>query len=231
MVHTILPHEHGVSRENERFCEKLGQGERFVRVAELFKLLSDPTRIRIFWLLCHTEQCVVNLSAMLGMSEPAISHHLRLMKESGLLVSRRDGKEVYYQSADSEESALLHKMTERVMQIACPEEGSDGITEKIHAVHDWLLENLDRKVTAQELAKRFYMNPTTIRSAFKAVYGDTPTEHMREHRMKEAARLLRESEMSIAEAARAVGYDSQSKFAVTFKQVMGILPSEYKNQL
>ncbi len=228
MAYEKLPHTHGNMGMHEKFCEKLGQSERFLKVAELFKLLSDPTRIRIFWLLCHTEQCVINLAAMLRMSEPALSHHLRLMKTSGILTSRREGKEVYYKAADSEESALLHKMTERVMQIACPEEGFDGMTEKIHAVHAYLLEHLDKKITTSELAKRFYMNPTTLRATFKSVYGDTPSEHVKEHRMKEAARLLSETEMSIAEVARAVGYDSQSKFSAVFREEMGALPSEYR---
>ena len=89
-------------------------------MADLFQQLSDPTRIRIFWLLCHYEECVINISAILEMSSPAVSHHLRPLKNSGLIVSRRDGKEVYYRAADTEECRLLHKMIEEVMEIKCP---------------------------------------------------------------------------------------------------------------
>ena len=46
--------------------------------------LSDSSRVRIFWLLCHCEECVIDLSAMVGMSSPAVSHHLRQLRESGL---------------------------------------------------------------------------------------------------------------------------------------------------
>lgn len=93
----------------------------FQIVADIFKQLGDTTRIRIFWLLCHCEECVINISAMLEMSSPAVSHHLRPLKNSGLIVCRRDGKEVYYRAADTLQSQLLHKMIEQVMEIACPE--------------------------------------------------------------------------------------------------------------
>jgi DNA-binding transcriptional ArsR family regulator len=54
------------------------------------------------------------------MSSPAVSHHLRPLKNSGLIVSRREGKEVYYRAADTEECRLLHRMIEEVMEIKCP---------------------------------------------------------------------------------------------------------------
>ena len=87
---------------------------------EIFKQLGDTTRIRIFWLLCHCEECVINIAAILDMSSPAVSHHLRPLRSSGLIVSRREGKEVYYQAADTSRSRLLHQMIEQVMEIACP---------------------------------------------------------------------------------------------------------------
>ena len=63
-----------------------------------------------------------NLSELMNMSSPAVSHHLRSLRTSGLLISRREGKEVYYRAADTPQSRLLHQMIEMVMQIACPEE-------------------------------------------------------------------------------------------------------------
>ena len=65
------------------------------------KQLGDPSRLRIFWLLCHCEECVLNIAAIVNMSSPAVSHHLRLLKSSGLIVSRREGKEMYYRTADT----------------------------------------------------------------------------------------------------------------------------------
>ena len=96
--------------------------ENFQTVADIFKQLGDGSRIRIFWLLCHCEECVINLSAMVDMSSPAVSHHLKQLKAAGLIVSRREGKEVYYRAADTAQARLLHQMIERVMEIACPEE-------------------------------------------------------------------------------------------------------------
>lgn len=100
--------------------EQLSLVNDFQTVADVFKQLCDTTRIRIFWLLCHQEECVLNISAMLDMSSPAVSHHLRPLKNSGLVVSRREGKEVYYHAADNEQSHLLHQMIEQVMEITCP---------------------------------------------------------------------------------------------------------------
>lgn len=119
MQNRELPHHHGEGTETALIREQLDQVEDFQIVADVFKQLGDTTRIRIFWLLCHCEECVLNISAMLNMSSPAVSHHLRPLKASGLIVSRREGKEVYYRAADTRQSRLLHQMIEQVMEITC----------------------------------------------------------------------------------------------------------------
>ncbi len=117
-----LPHDHGeTSMNTEAIRELLGRTESFQTLADVFRQLGDPTRVRIYWLLCHCEECVLNIAALLDMSSPAVSHHLRTLRDSGLIVSRREGKEVYYRAAESAQSQLLHDMIERVMEIACPE--------------------------------------------------------------------------------------------------------------
>lgn len=115
-----LPHEHEGLEDASVLQSRLKNAEDFAAVAEVFKQLGDMTRVRIFWLLCHFEECVINISALLDMSSPAVSHHLRPLKKSGLISSRREGKEVYYRAADTEEAQLLHDMIEKVMEIACP---------------------------------------------------------------------------------------------------------------
>ena len=72
---------------------QLAKADNFQIVADIFKQVGDPTRVRIFWLLCHCEECVQNISALMEMSSPAVSHHLRGLKDNGLIVSRRVGKE------------------------------------------------------------------------------------------------------------------------------------------
>lgn len=115
-----LPHQHGEEQKITFIQKQLNQVDDFQTVADVFKQLGDTTRIRIFWLLCHCEECVINISALLNMSSPAVSHHLRPLKNSGLVVSRRIGKEVYYRAADTEQGNLLHQMIEQVMEITCP---------------------------------------------------------------------------------------------------------------
>ena len=83
--------------------------------------MDDSSRLRIFWLLCHCEECVINISAMVEMTSPAVSHHLRQLKDRGLIVSRREGKEVYYKAAETEQSVLLHQVIEKIMKISCPD--------------------------------------------------------------------------------------------------------------
>lgn len=68
--------------------------------AEIFKAMSDPTRVRIIGLLAHVEMCVGDLCGVLEMSQPAISHHLRTLRTLRIAVARRDGKHVYYSLVD-----------------------------------------------------------------------------------------------------------------------------------
>lgn len=100
--------------------------------------------------------------------------------------------------------------------------------EVIRRIHEYLLQNLNQRVTIEELSKQFLMNPTTMKTLFKSVYGTSIAAHMKEHRMRKAADLLLESELSIAEIALAVGYDSQSKFSTAFKEFFHMLPKEYR---
>ena len=120
MPEKLLPHNHFHSIEAAKLSDCLENIQDFTVVSEIFKQLSDSSRIRIFWLLCHFEECVINISALVDMSSPAVSHHLRQLKSSGLIVSRREGKEVYYKAAETEAAQLLHRMIEKMMDLSCP---------------------------------------------------------------------------------------------------------------
>ncbi|MDE6184263.1 MAG: helix-turn-helix transcriptional regulator, partial [Lachnospiraceae bacterium] len=80
------------------------------------------------------------------------------------------------------------------------------------------------------LSKQYLMNPTTLKSMFKSVYGTSIAAHIKKHRMEKAAKLLRETDLSIAEIAAQVGYDSQSKFTSAFKETFGQLPKSCRRQ-
>ena len=72
------------------------------------------------------------------------------------------------------------------------------------------------------------MNPTTLKKIFKKVYGTSLAAHMKQHRMEKAAELLKDTDMSIAQIALAVGYESQSRFTVAFKETYDLLPTAYR---
>ena len=229
MEHTGLPHDHGEEQNHTAMRELLRGEAHFQSVADIFRQLGDPSRIRIFWLLCHCEECVVNIADMVEMSSPAVSHHLRVLKDSGLLSSRRDGREVYYRAADTPQSRLLHEMIEQVMDVACPQWREEAEQVKIiREIHDHLTEHMEQRVTIEELARQYLINPTTLKTVFKEVYGSSLAAHMKEHRMEKAAALLRETDMSVAEIAGQVGYESQSKFTAAFKEQFGLLPTAYR---
>ena len=230
MEHTGLPHDHGEEQNHTAAMQELlRDGAHFQNIADIFRQLGDPNRIRIFWLLCHWEECVVNIAAMVDMSSPAVSHHLRVLKDSGLLSSRREGREVYYRASDAAQSRLLHEMIEQVMDVACPRWREEAEQVKIiREIHDDLAQHMDRRVTIEELAHRYLINPTTLKTVFKEVYGSSLAAHMKEHRMERAAALLRETDLSVAEIAGQVGYESQSKFTAAFKEQFGQLPKEYR---
>lgn len=227
-----LPHQHGETHL-DHICHQLSNDTQFFTASECFKQLSDPTRLRIFWLLCHHEECVINIAALLSMSSPAVAHHLRSLHECGLIQSRRNGKEVHYKAAENEVSVLLHEVVEQIMEMTCPKKKIDfhGSSEDvIHQVHEYLLEHLSERITIEELSRHFLMNPTTLKQTFKEIYGNSIAAHIKEHRMEKAASLLKENGDSIAQIASRVGYESQSRFTAAFKETYGVLPSEYRKE-
>lgn len=102
--------------------------------------------------------------------------------------------------------------------------------EIIRQIHDRLIGNLEQRCSIEELSRQYLMNPTTLKQMFKTVYGTSIAAHIREHRMEAAARLLAQTDMSIADVARQVGYDSQSRFSAAFKAYYGMLPKEYRRK-
>ncbi len=94
--------------------------QQFFMAADIFSMLCDSTRLRILWLLCHAEECVSDIAAAVNMSSPAVSHHLKTLKQSGLITSRREGKEVLYTLAKTKEATLVHNTVDDIFEINCP---------------------------------------------------------------------------------------------------------------
>ena len=83
-------------------------------LAELFKVFGDSTRIRILFVLFEAEVCVCDLAEVLNMTQSAISHQLRILKQNKLVKSRRDGKSIFYSLADSHVRSIIAQGREHI---------------------------------------------------------------------------------------------------------------------
>ncbi len=83
-------------------------------LAELFKVFGDSTRIRILFALFEADICVCDLAELLGMTQSAISHQLRILKNARLVKNRRDGKQVIYFLADDHVRSIINQGLEHV---------------------------------------------------------------------------------------------------------------------
>jgi ArsR family transcriptional regulator len=87
--------------------DKMPEEEILYDLAELFKVFGDSTRIKILWALDEDEMCVCDIAYLLNMTQSAISHQLRVLKQAHLVKSRREGKVVYYSLADDHVKLIL----------------------------------------------------------------------------------------------------------------------------
>lgn len=85
-------------------------------LAELFKVFGDSTRIRILYVLFESEMCVCDIAELLGMTQSAISHQLRLLKQSKLIKNRRDGRQVFYSLADDHVRGIVELGYEHIIE-------------------------------------------------------------------------------------------------------------------
>ena len=85
-------------------------------IAELFKAFGDPTRVEILSLLLQQELCVGDIAAAVALSQSAISHQLRILKQMHLIKFRRDGKNILYSLADDHVSTILEMGLEHVLE-------------------------------------------------------------------------------------------------------------------
>lgn len=91
----------------ERIQADMPDEEMFYDLAELYKIFGDSTRIKILYALFEAELCVFDISRLLGMTQSAISHQLRVLKQSKLVKFRRDGKTIFYSLADDHVRTII----------------------------------------------------------------------------------------------------------------------------
>lgn len=103
-------HEHAV----HDVVEHMPQEERLHSLADFFKVFGDATRVKMLYVLLQSELCVCDLAEVLGMTQSAISHQLRVLKQMKLVKNRREGKTVFYSLADGHIQTILSQGMEHI---------------------------------------------------------------------------------------------------------------------
>lgn len=88
-------------------CDDMLPEEDICDLADFFKVFGDSSRLKVLWAMKRGELCVTHLAEQLGMSAPAVSHQLKILRQSHLVRARRDGKNVYYALADDHVQKIL----------------------------------------------------------------------------------------------------------------------------
>ena len=110
-------HTHQVHQELVRqVLENIPEEEELYSLADFFKVFADSTRIRILYALLCAETCVCDIAQLLGMTQPAISHQLRILKQMDLVKARREGKTIYYSLADDHIVSILSQGMEHIRE-------------------------------------------------------------------------------------------------------------------
>ena len=100
----------------EAVKEKMPAEELLNELADFYKVFGDATRIKILCVLLRSEMCVCDLAEMLGMTQSAISHQLRILKDANLVGNRREGKTVYYYLSDDHVRAIVAQGFEHLIE-------------------------------------------------------------------------------------------------------------------
>ena len=100
----------------DRVKETMPEEELLYDLAELFKVFGDSTRIRILWALDEAELCVCDIAVLLNMTQSAISHQLRVLKQADLVKSRKHGKIVFYSLKDDHVRQILDQGMDHVTE-------------------------------------------------------------------------------------------------------------------
>ena len=109
-----MPHDHAELLRRVR--TDLPTDERLSDLSDLFKLFADSTRVKILYALFESEMCVCAIAELLGMTQSAISHQLRILKDANLVANRRAGKTVYYFLSDDHVRTIIAQGFEHLME-------------------------------------------------------------------------------------------------------------------
>ena len=100
----------------KQVMDVMPEGEELQNLAEFFRIFGDSTRVRILYVLFESEMCVCDIAELLGMTQSAISHQLRALKNARLVKARREGKTVFYALADDHVKTIIDQGLEHVLE-------------------------------------------------------------------------------------------------------------------
>ena len=100
----------------QKVREAIPEEEELFSLADFFKVFADSTRIRILYVLLCSETCVCDIALLLNMTQPAISHQLRILKQMNLVRTRRAGKTVFYSLSDDHIASILRMGMEHIRE-------------------------------------------------------------------------------------------------------------------
>lgn len=101
----------------QKVNEQMPEEDELYDLAELFKVFGDSTRIRILYVLFEAEVCVCDLAGALLMTQSAVSHQLKILKQNRLVKSRREGKQIFYSLADDHVRSIIGQGREHLEEV------------------------------------------------------------------------------------------------------------------
>ena len=122
-METVFEHDHQAILKKVR--HELPTDELLADLADLFKLFGDTTRTKILFSLFESEMCVCSIAALLGMTQSAISHQLRILRDTNLVGCRREGKTVIYFLADDHVRTIILQGFEHLLEGIDSEKGGE----------------------------------------------------------------------------------------------------------
>ena len=100
---------------NGKLCE-MPKDEQLSDLADLFKMFSDSTRVKIMFAIMDKELCVMDISNLLNMTQSAISHQLKILKTANLVANRREGKTIYYRLSDDHVKSIIAQGFDHILE-------------------------------------------------------------------------------------------------------------------
>ncbi len=146
--------------------------------------------------------------------------------------------ELYSVPAQIRKGYFKVKVLELLLFLSCMDPHTDELSRRSYSnnqrllamqISRYLTEHMDSRITLDQMADHFHVSATQIKSSVKSVYGTSVYSFIRTQKMESAAKMLRDTDLSVSEIAGRYGYDNASKFAGAFKTVIGTTPTEYRN--